>query len=284
MLAPVALLHWFTGPLESGLIVRGIVELTLLGVVSGGLGCWVIFSGLSYSAESLAHAMFPGLVLAALLGVPLVAGGAIGLLVAALAIAAVGRVPRLDIEVAVAIVISTLFGLGVLLGLAPATPAGLAGILFGDVLAASDGDIALAAAMGVVVVAVLTVLHPTLLAVGFDRSSAPALGRSPGAIDAVLGVLLAAATLVAVTALGNLLVVAILVGPAATARLLTNRMASMMVAATALAAAASIAGLYVSYHAEIAAGASVTGAIALTFLLVLAGRSLLDQRQSAQAP
>ena len=280
---PVALLHWLTDPLGSGLVLRGIAELTLLGVVSGGLGCWVIFSGLSYSAESLAHSMFPGLVLAALLGVPLVVGGAAGLLVAAIAIALVGRVPRLDPEVAVAVVISTLFGLGVLLGLSPSTPAGLNGILFGDVLAATDVDMVLAGSLGAVVLVVLALLHPTLLVVGFDRGNAAALGRSAGATEAVLGVLLAAATLVAVRALGNLLVVVMLVGPAATARLVTDRMASMMLAATGFAVFASIAGLYASYHAQVAAGAAVTGAIAVTFLLVLAGRSLVDLLVGARA-
>ncbi len=105
--------------------MRSALELTLLGIVSGGLGCWIVLWGLSYGAESLAHAMLPGLIGAALLGLPLLLGGAAGLLVAALAIAAVGRVPRLGSEVAVSVVITTLFGLGVLLGLAPRTPAGL---------------------------------------------------------------------------------------------------------------------------------------------------------------
>lgn len=267
---PLAVLHWLTDPLGSQLIVRAVAELALLGIVSGALGCWLIFSGLSYSAESLAHGMFPGLVVAALLGVPLVVGGAAGLLVAALAIAAVGRVPRLDGEVAVAVVISTLFGLGVLLGLAPATPAGLGDLLFGNVLGATDADLVLAGVLGIVVTGTLAVLHPTMLAVGFDRRGAAALGHSAGAVDVVLGVLLAAATLVAVSALGNLLVVAILVAPAATARLLTHRMRTMMVLATGIAVAASIAGLYASYYADIAAGAAVTATLAGGFLMVLA--------------
>ena len=172
-------------------------------------------------------------------------------------IALVGRVPRLDGDVAVSVVITSLFGLGVLLGLAPEVPAGLNGILFGDVLGVTDLDIALAAGLAVGVVAVLTVLHPSLLVTGFDRLNARALGRSPAALDVVLALLLAAATLVAVQALGNLLVVAMLVGPAATARLLTRRMAPMMITATAVAAGAAVAGLYASYHARVAAGAAV---------------------------
>lgn len=277
------MIAWLTDPLAQRIVVRGIVELTLLGVVSGGLGCWIVLSGRSYSAESLAHAMLPGLVVAALLGIPLLLGGAVGLLVGAMLIALAGRIPRLDGDVAVSVVITSLFGLGVLLGLAPEVPAGLNGILFGDVLGVTDADIALAACLAVFVVAVLGLLHPSLLAAGFDPLHARALGRSPAALDLVLAVLLAAATLVAVQALGNLLVVAMLVGPAATARLLTRRMAPMMVTATGVAAGASVAGLYVSYHAKVAAGGAVTLALVGAFLLALAVRWALAAGGAARA-
>lgn len=278
------MIDWLTEPLNQDIVVRAIVELTLLGVVSGGLGCWVVLWGLSYSAESLAHGMLPGLVAAALLGVPVALGGAAGLLVAAVAIALIGRVPRLGSDVAVSVVITTLFGLGALLGLAPDTPAGLDAILFGDVLGVTDVDIALAGGLGVAIVAVLVVLHQGLLVAGFDRLNARALGRPPGALDLALALLLALATLVAVQALGNLLVVAMLVGPAACARLLSDRMAPMMLIATAIAILASVAGLYASYHADLAAGASVAASIAVAFLLALVARGVARARPSAIAP
>jgi len=277
---------WLTDPLAHGIVVRGILELTLLGVVSGGLGCWIVLSGTSYSAESLAHGMLPGLVGAALLGVPLLVGGAVGLVIAALSIVVVARVPRLDSDVAVSVVVTALLGLGVLMGLSPRTPAGLGEILFGDVLGVSDLDIGLAAGLGAVIVAVLVVLHPTLMAIGFDRAGARALGRAPAPFDVVLAVLLAGATLVAVQALGNLLVVAMLVGPAATARLLCDRMAVMMLTATLVAFAGSVAGLYLSYHASVAAGASVTVAILALYGLALLWRVAtgVRARRTAVAP
>ncbi len=269
------MIDWLLEPLQQGIVVRGVAELLLLGVVSGGLGCWIVFSNLSYSAESLAHGMLPGLVGAGILGVPILLGGAVGLLVAAVAIAVVARVPRLDTGAATSVVVTTLLGLGVLLGLSPSAPAGLDGILFGDVLGVSDGDILLTAVLAVVVTALLGLLHPSLLLVGFDRVNARALGRSPLVLDVVLAMLLALATLVAVQALGSLLVVAMLVGPAASARLVSRRMAPMMVLATLVAGVASIAGLWLSYHADVAAGASVTLALAAAFVLLLAGRSVV---------
>ncbi len=277
------MIAWITEPLSQEIVLRGILELTALGVVSGGLGCWIVLSGMSYSAESLAHGMLPGLVGAALLGVPLLLGGAAGLLVASISIALIARVPRLDADVGVSVVITALFGLGVLLGLSPQTPAGLNEILFGDVLGVSDLDIALAAGLGVVMVVVLAVLHPSLMAVGFDRLNARALGRSPAAFDVVLSLLLAAAALVAVQALGNLLVVAMLVGPAATARVLCDRMVAMMVVATLVAFAGSVAGLYLSYHGDVAAGASVTVAILALYVLALAWRAVTGLRAGRRA-
>ena len=270
------MIEWLLEPLREPIVARSLAELALLGLISGTLGCWIVLAGRAYSAESLAHSMLPGLVGAALLGLPLVLGGAIGLAVGASLIALVGRIKVLGSEVAVSVVITSLFGAGVLLGLAPTTPAGLNGILFGDLLAVGAGDIALAALYAAVVLVILFVLHEGLLVSGFDRLNARALGRSPAPLDLVLALLLAGATLVAVQALGNLLVVAMLIGPAASARLLTRRIGPMMLTAVAIAWVASLVGLYASYHAELAAGAAVTCALVLAFVVALLTRRLRD--------
>jgi ABC-type Mn2+/Zn2+ transport system permease subunit len=276
-------IEWVTAPLEEPLVLRALLELALLGLVSGTLGCWVVFAGISYGAESLAHSMLPGLVAAALLGLPLVAGGAAGLVVGATLIALVGRIPRLDAEVGVAVVITALLGLGVLLGLAPEVPAGLNELLFGDLLAVGWGEIVITAGAALVIGAALWVLHPSFLAVFFDRGGSGALGRRPGGFEVALALLLALATLVAVQALGNLLVVAMLVGPAATARLLTPRIVPMMATAVAVAIAASVAGLYLSFHADVAGGAAVTAALCAAFLLALALRLPVARLRAAEA-
>jgi len=239
-------MHTLLEPWRQGLVQRAFLELAIVGLLGGALGCWVIFYSFSYSAESLAHALFPGLVGAALLGVPLIAGAAVGVAGAAIAIAAVSQVPGLDRDTSVAVVITSLFGVGVLLALEPASPPGLA----------------------------LAFLHRLLLAVGFDRLNARALGATPAAADAALLSLVAVAILVGVQALGNLLVLAVIVGPAATARLLTRRIVPMMALAGLLAIVGAAAGLYLSYYADTAAGASVAVAIVALFVLVLIWRAL----------
>ena len=190
--------------------LRALAEVLLLGTTGGALGCWIVFFRLAYSAESLAHALLPGLVIAALTGLPLVLGGAAGVLIAAVAVAIAGRTPAIGPDTAVAVVVTALLGLGALLALAPATPARLQELLFGDVLGVGDADLALAGGLVAIVLGALALLHHSLLVVGFDRGTAPALGRSPLAVDVALGVLVALAFLVAVLGLGNLLVVAVL--------------------------------------------------------------------------
>ncbi|MEA2229195.1 MAG: hypothetical protein QOF04_2825 [Solirubrobacteraceae bacterium] len=267
------------GPGGDPINARALAEVALLGVTGGALGCWILFYRLAYSAESLAHALLPGLVIAALAGLPLLLGGAAGLLVAAVAVALAGRTPAIGHDTAVAVVVSGLLGLGALLALSPETPARLQELLFGNVLGVSDGDLALAAGLAVAVLGALALLHPSLVLVAFDRASAPALGRRPLLVDIALGVLVALAILVAVQGLGNLLVVAVLIAPAAAARLVTRRIPTMMAAAVAIAVAAGIAGLYASFYLGTAAGGSIAGALVLAYALAHATRAVTGRLQ-----
>ncbi len=260
------------GPFSEPIMQRALIEVTLVGVCGGALGCWVIFYGLSYASESLAHGLFPGLVGAALLSLPLVLGAGAGVLVAALGVAIASRIPGVERNVAVAVVVTSLFGLGALMALSRASPPGIQGLLFGDVLGASDSDLLLSGALAAAIVAVLWLLHGRLLAVGFDRAFARSLGLSPAVADAAVLCLLAAAILVGVQGLGNLLVVAVLVGPAATARQLTSRMVPMMALSVAIAVVAGAAGLCLSYYAGTAAGASIAAAFVAAYLAAAFGR------------
>jgi ABC-type Mn2+/Zn2+ transport system permease subunit len=260
------------GPFSEPIMQRALLEVTLVGVCSGALGCWVIFYGLSYASESLAHGLFPGLVGAALLGLPLVLGAGVGILVAALGVAIVSRIPGVGRNVAVAVVVTSLFGLGALLALSRASPPGIQGLLFGDVLGATDGDLVFSGASALAIVAALWLLHRRLLAVGFDRAFARSLGLSPAVADVAVLILLAGAILVGVQGLGNLLVVAVLVGPAATARQLSSRMLPMMALSVAIAVVAGAAGLCLSYYAGTAAGASIAAAFVAAYLAAAFGR------------
>jgi ABC-type Mn2+/Zn2+ transport system permease subunit len=275
------MIHALSAPWEHSFMVRAFVEITLIGVTGALLGCWVVLYRLAYSAESLPHAMLPGLVLAALAGAPLVLGGAGGLVVAGVCIALAANAPRVEADTSIAIVVTSLLGVGVVLALSPRTPAGLQGLLFGDILAATPLDVWLAGGLAALVLAALAVLHWRLLAVGLDRLGARSLGISPFTVDVLLLVLLAGAVLVAVQGLGNLLVVAVLVGPAASARYFARTLPPMMSLAVAIAVASGIGGLYLSYYVRVAAGATVALIIVGAYLVCAAVSRLVAYHRTA---
>ena len=249
---------------------RAALECGLLAVSGGLLGCWLVLYRLSYAAESLAHGMLPGLVGATLLGVPLLLGAAAGVGIAAGAVALATQVRLVSRDGAVAVTVTALFGVGVVLALSPDAPAGIQSLLFGDVLGVTDGDLVAAAALTAVLVSALGLLHHRLLATGFDREGAAALGLRPHLIDGLVLCLLAAGLLVAVQALGNLLVVALLIAPAAAAGALTARTGTMLAASVAIALAGCLGGLYLSYYAATAAGASIAAALVAAYAASLA--------------
>ena len=278
---PTDVWHWLADPWSGEIMRRAFAEVVLLGIAGGAIGCWIVLNELSYGAESLPHTMFPGLVLASLLGAPLLVGGSAGLLAGAVAIAAAARTPLIGRDSAIAVVVTALFGLGVLLALSPATPQAVQTLLFGDILGVTGSDVVAAAALTVVVLSVLRLLHTRLLIVSFDRTGANALGVPSALADVALLVLLALSVLIAVQALGNLLVVALLIAPAAAARLLTRRMLPMMAAAAALAIASGIVGLYASYHLRTAAGASIALAMVASYLCAATAARIVPARRTA---
>jgi ABC-type Mn2+/Zn2+ transport system permease subunit len=236
---------------------RALAEVLILGLALGPLGVWVLLHRQAYAAESLSHGLLPGLVLAALAGLPLVLGAAGGALVAAGAIALAGRDERIGSDVGVAVAVSTLFGLGALLALAPDAPPRLEELLFGDLLGISGADLAAAAGLAVAVALVLAAIHRPLALGAFDRPAARSLGAPAARWEAALLALLGVGTVAAAPGLGSLLLVALVIAPAAAALRVTRRLGAALALAAGLAMAAAVGGLALSYYADLAAGASV---------------------------
>ena len=263
-------------PWREHILREALLEVVFVGLACGALGVWIVLLGRSYSAESLAHGMFPGLVVAALIGVPVVLGGAAGLVLAAAAIAAGARMRSIGADNAVAVVITALLGSGTLLALSADSPPGLQTLLFGDVLATNPSDLVFAGALAAFVLAGTWLAYPHLLTYAFDPGAARSLGVRARGAEAALAVLLTAAVLVGVQALGNLLVVAALIAPAAAARSFTRRVPPLIATACGLGVACGVGGLYLSYYADVAAGAAIAG---LLVLLPLAGYATTHLRR-----
>jgi ABC-type Mn2+/Zn2+ transport system permease subunit len=248
-------------PWRSGLGQRALLEVALVGAIGGGLAFWVVTFGLSYGAESLAHGLLPGLVAAAILGVPLVAGAAAGIVAAAAATGVVGRDARLGVDTATAVAVTGMLGAGGLLALSQDAPPRLEDLLFGDPLSVGAADLAATGGLALVCGGGLIALHRPLVAVAFDAEAAGPLGVRRGAVLGALLALLAATLGIGVQGLGNLLVLAVLVAPAVAVRRHVRTPGRAVFAGASVAVVAGVAGLYASYHLEIAAGAGVALAL-----------------------
>jgi len=275
----VTVVDWLLDPFSGAIGRRALVEVILLGLACGPLGVWIVLYRRSYAAESISHGMLPGLVLAALAGVPLLLGAAGGVLLCAATITLVARDERLGGDVGVAVAVTALFGLGAMLALAPAVPPRLEELLFGDLLGVSSGDLMAAGALAAAVAVALAVAFRPLSLVAFDAASARSLGAPPGRWQLALLALLAVTTVVVVQGLGSLLVVALILAPGAAALNVTGRLPAALGLATWLAALAGAAGLVISHHLAVAAGASVALCAVAEWVL-----SLLAWRMHAPSP
>lgn len=279
------MIELLTVPFEGGIGQRALAEVVLLGAVCGPLGVWVVLYRQSYAAESIAHGMLPGLVLAAAVGIPLGIGAAAGVALAVVCIALASGRRLVGPDVAVAVTVTTLFGAGALLALVQDSPPRLGSLLFGDPLSVDGGDLLASAALVIAAGAILAGGHRSLVLSGFDPQSAASAGGSNPRATLLVGVLVGATILVAVQALGNLLVVAIIVAPAAAALRVCARLLPAMACAAALAVAAGVGGLYLSHYAELAAGASIALCAVATFALALpVGRPCPGPAASVSSP
>ncbi|MDQ3677577.1 MAG: metal ABC transporter permease [Actinomycetota bacterium] len=270
--------------LHSGLLQRALLEVVVLGAACGALGVWLLHLRHAYAAESLAHAMLPGLVVAALAGVPLVLGATGGVLLAAALIALAARDTRVGSEIAVAVTVTTAFALGAVLALSGDVPARLGELLFGDLLGATTGDIAVACGLAALIAAALTLGHRFLVLAVFDPVAAPSLGVRPGRVELALLALLAVAVVAAVQGLGNLLVFALLVAPAAAALRVGASVRGQVAWGAVLGAGAGVAGLVASAELETAAGASVALAAAGTFVVAVVVRPGVSSAGGRRSP
>lgn len=234
---------------------RALLEALLLGLACGPLGLWVLAYRQAYAAESVAHAMLPGLGLAAVAGAPLLLGATGGVLAAAVLIALAARDRRIGSDLGVAVTITALFGAGVLVAATPDAPADLTGLLFGDLLGVTTADLVAAGALVVVTALALSAGHRPLLAAAHDPQAARALGVRPARTEAALLALLGVALVVAVQGLGNLLVVALLIAPGAAAARLAPRLGRQLVLAAVLGSASGALGVVASDALSLAAGA-----------------------------
>ena len=268
-------------PFEADFMRNGAAAAMLVGVLCGTVGCFVVMRGTALLAESVAHGVLPGVAVAVLLtagtsGDPDKVAILVGALTGGVATAAGGAVilrrTRLREDTATAVMFVFMLALGVvLISRVEGFAVDLTSFLFGDVLSVPDWEVALTGGLTAAVLAALWALYRPFVLVSFDRRRAASLGVPVERAELALMVLLAVAVVVGFTVVGALLVLGLLIAPPAAAALLTRRLPAMMAVSATIAAAAGPLGLLVSWHFEVAAGASIVlvavGAFVVTAVL-----------------
>jgi ABC-type Mn2+/Zn2+ transport system permease subunit len=266
----MSLVGFLVDPFSYGFMQRGLVATLLIGVVCAVMGTFVVLKGLAFIGDAVSHAAFPGLVIAYILGLPLYLGGAVAAVGTALAIGLVSRRGRLRFDTSVGVLFAGTFAFGVLLFSTINGYVGdLLGYLLGNVLGISIGDLVQVAVLGALVLAIVLVTRKELLYATFDPLGAAASGLPVAGLEYLLLGLLGVTIVVSIQAVGVILVVAMLVTPAATAQLLLVRFERLMLLASVLAMVAALLGLYVSFYLNVASGASIVLVETLFFGIAL---------------
>ncbi|WP_194420608.1 zinc ABC transporter permease AztB [Microbacterium abyssi] len=245
-------------PFAASFVQRALVTGALVAVICGVVGTWVVLRGMAFLGEAMAHGMLPGIAFATLLGVPPVLGAAVSAAGMSVGIGMLQRRGRLSADTSIGLLFVASLALGVIIISASRSFATDAtAILFGDILAASAADVVMLGVVAVITIIVAAGGHRSFVAITVDPRQAQLLGLRPRAAHVLLVGLITLAIVAAYQAVGSLLVVGMLLGPAVAAGRWATRIPSTMALAGLIGTAAVVLGLLISWHAGTAAGATI---------------------------
>jgi manganese/iron transport system permease protein len=236
-------------------------------IVCGVIGCYVVLRGMAFIGDAVAHAVFPGLAVAFLISGNLVLGGTIAGVITAVLVALFSQNRRLKEDSIIGVFFVAAFALGiVVISQAPGYAGSLQQFLFGSITGIPDEDLYVVGGTGVLILLVAFLLHKELVAITLDREMARSMGVRVFWLDIVLYVLVTLAVVISVQTIGNILVLALLITPAAAARLLTDRLGVMMVLAPVIGGSSALVGLYVSWSWDLPTGGTIVLVLTVAFL------------------
>lgn len=277
-----SLVHLLLQPLASPIIVRALIASAMVGVVCAVVGTYVVLRGIAFIGDAIAHAGFPGVVIAYMMGIPFYIGAAVAAVGTALAIGFVTKRAGIRQDTAIGVLFAGTFAFGVFLfSTINGYVADLFSFLLGNVLSIGMGDLVALILLGVGVIATIALLWKQLLYATFDPLGAAASGIRVDRLEYLFLALVALTIVVSLQAVGIILVVAMLITPAATAQLLTVRFTRLMLLAAVVGIVSSVIGLYVSYWFDVASGATIVLVQTGFFLLalVVGPRGMLGRRR-----
>ncbi|WP_214893439.1 metal ABC transporter permease [Exiguobacterium sp. H66] len=247
---------------------KALITSIMVGVICGVIGCFIILRGMSLMGDAISHAVLPGVAISYLLGINFFIGAVATGLLTALGIGFVSQNSRIKNDTAIGILFTSAFALGIILISFLRSSSDLYHILFGNVLAVRPSDMWMTLIIGILVLGGIYLFYKELLVTSFDPTMAAAYGLSTRFIHYLLMMMLTLVTVASLQTVGIILVVAMLITPAATAYLLTNRLSRMIFLSASFGTISAIIGLYLSFTYNLSSGASIVLVATALFALV----------------
>ena len=259
--------EFIDGLLNFHFLQNALITALVIGIVGGAVGCFIILRGMSLMGDAISHAVLPGVAISFILDINFFIGAIVFGLLASTIITYIKSNSIIKSDTAIGITFSSFLALGIILIGVANSSTDLFHILFGNILAVQDLDMWITIAVALLVLTTITIFFRPLLLTSFDPILAKSIGVKVTFYHYLLMVIL---TLVAVTAMqsvGTILIVALLITPAATAYLYANSLKTMILLSSGFGALASVLGLFIGYSFNIAAGSSIVLTSALLFLI-----------------
>ena len=266
MLSPLDFIQDLLNP-DLRFLPKALIVSMMASVVAGVIGSYVVLRGMAFIGDAVAHAVFPGLAVAFVIQGNLVLGGAVAGVATAILVAVFSQNRRLKEDSIIGVFFVAAFALGiVIISRAPGYAGSLQQFLFGSITGIPDEDVITVAVTGAILLLAAFLLHKEFVAVTLDREMARSTGLPVFALDLVLYVMVAIAIVISIQTIGNILVLALLITPAAAARLLTDRLGLMMLVAPIIGAGSALVGLYLSWSLDLPAGGTIVLVATVVFL------------------
>lgn len=254
--------------MQYGFLQKALLTSIMVGVICGVIGCFIILRGMALMGDAISHAVLPGVAISYMLGINFLIGAVFSGVVTAIAIGYVSQNSRIKNDVSIGIMFTAAFALGIILITLLKSSTDLYHILFGNVLAVRPIDMWITLGIGVFVLLAIYVFYKELLVSSFDPTMAATYGLPINIIHYFLMTLLTLVTVASLQTVGIVLVVAMLITPAATAYLLTDRLWIMIYLSAGFGVLSSIVGLYFSYTYNLASGATIVMTATILFIFV----------------
>ena len=259
--------NFFQGLLEFHFLQNALITALVIGVISGVVGCFIILRGMSLMGDAISHAVLPGVALSYIFGINFFVGAIVFGVIASIMITYIKGNSIIKGDTAIGITFSSFLALGVILIGVANSSTDLFHILFGNILAVQDSDKWVTIAVSAVVLAFVVLFFKELLLTSFDPVMAQAMGINVSFFHYLLMVLLTLVSVTAMQSVGTILIVAMLITPAATAYLYATSLKIMLILSATIGACSSVIGLFIGYSFNVAAGSSIVLTAAAFFVI-----------------